>query len=168
MHRDVVDAVADLGVLVRDGVGTKAPVGRPPRFACVIRPENARRGDRDDDPAFLGRVEQMVCRQSPPAPEPNQMRSGGCEAPAARSMSACVGGGEQCRVFSARVKHVGSFNDGSRCQTRLNSHGCGEPSYQCAARSRLRTGTGSLPSPMSCRVVGALEHLAEHPLDCDA
>src|ERR1700686_2908110 len=24
----------------------------------------------------------------------------------------------------------GSFSEGSRCQTRLNSYGCGEPSYQ--------------------------------------
>src|SRR5512146_1685722 len=63
----------------------------------------------------------------------------------------------------------GSVSDGSRCHTRLNSHGCGVPSYQrCVPATPsytnlLSTGAHVLP-PSSERWMS----WPNHPLLCDA
>ena len=79
--------------------------------------------------AFVGSI-NIVCRHRPPAP--------GCHfdpVPWFRSP------GSSCQLFPPSVVRniaasstpaytvSGSLSDGSRCQTRLNSHGCGVPSY---------------------------------------
>src|SRR3989449_7765742 len=71
----------------------------------------------------------IVCRHIPPAP--------GCQ----RCPFALRSPASSCHVWPPSVERnkaasstpaytvSGSVSDGSRCQTRLNSHGCGVPSY---------------------------------------
>ena len=58
VHRDAVNAVADLGRRVGDLLGPEAAVDRPPRLAGVVGPEHARRRDGDEDPPGMARIEQ--------------------------------------------------------------------------------------------------------------
>ena len=46
-----------------------------------------------------------------------------------RPRCAAVGGAEQRGVLDAGEDSVGIVGEGSRCQTRANSHGCCVPSY---------------------------------------
>src|SRR2546425_7233751 len=63
----------------------------------------------------------------------------------------------------------GSVSDGSRCQTRLNSHGCGVPSYhRCVPgtpsyTNLLPTGSHVLPPSFERCITWP-----NQPLDCDA
>src|ERR1700724_2198872 len=63
----------------------------------------------------------------------------------------------------------GSVNDGSRCQTRLNSHGCGVPSYHWCVpgtpsyTNLLPTGSHVLPPSLERWI-----NCPNQPLDCDA
>jgi hypothetical protein len=72
----------------------------------------------------------MVCRHSPPAP--------GCQRepePCSRSPFSSCQVWPPSTVLNIAASSTpaytvsGSVSDGSRCQTRLNSHGCGVPSY---------------------------------------
>jgi hypothetical protein len=45
VHRDAVNAMADLGIRVGDVLGLQPPVDRPPRLACIVGAESARRRD---------------------------------------------------------------------------------------------------------------------------
>lgn len=63
----------------------------------------------------------------------------------------------------------GSVSDGSRCQTRANSHGCGVPSYHWCVPgtpsywNSLPTGSHVVP-PSSERWISC----PNQPMDCDA
>ena len=58
MHGNVVDAVADLGCGVGDLSGLKSAIDGPPVLASVIRSESTRRGDGDENPAWVIRIQQ--------------------------------------------------------------------------------------------------------------
>ena len=82
---------------------------------------------------------------------------------------AAVGRAEQGGVLDPGVDVSGSVSDGSRCQTRLNSQGCGVPSYHWCVpgtpsyANLLPTGSHVLP-PSSERWISC----PNQPLDCDA
>src|SRR5439155_24952073 len=58
VHRDAVDAVPNLALLVRELARPQAAVDRAPRLAAVVRAENARRRDGDDHPLWVIRVDE--------------------------------------------------------------------------------------------------------------
>src|SRR2546428_621431 len=58
VHRDAVNAVADLGSRVGYLLRPEAPVDRSPRLAGVVGPERAGRRDRDEDPLGIARVQE--------------------------------------------------------------------------------------------------------------
>src|SRR4051812_88509 len=112
----------------------------------------------------------MVCRHMPPAP--------GCQ----RLPVLCVRRpGSSCQDWPPSVVRnmaasstpantaSGSVSDGSRCQTRLNSQGCGVPSYHWwvpgtpSYVNLLSTASHVLP-PSSDRWTTC----PDQPLDCDA
>ncbi len=57
MLRDVMHAVADLGVPIRDVVRTESAIGRLPCLTAVVGPEGAGGGDGDEHPLRIGRVQ---------------------------------------------------------------------------------------------------------------
>src|SRR3954462_8386809 len=112
----------------------------------------------------------MVCRQSPPAP--------GCQRdpePCSRRPCSSVQVAPASVVLNIAASSTpattvsGSVSDGSRCQTRLNSHGCGVPSYHwcvpgtVAYSNLLPTGSPVLP-PSSDRCISC----PCQPVPCDA
>src|SRR5437879_2480551 len=58
VHRDAVNAVADLGGRVGELLGLEATVDRSPRLPGVVGPEGARRGDGYEHPFALFRIEK--------------------------------------------------------------------------------------------------------------
>ncbi len=58
VHRDAVDAVADLGRRLGNVLRPQAAVYRPPALAGIIAPERAGGRDGDEDPIRIGGVEQ--------------------------------------------------------------------------------------------------------------
>ena len=93
-----------------------------------------------------------VCRHIPPAP--------GCQCgpvPCFRSPDSssqfCPPSVERNSAASSTPAYTvsASVSEGSRCHTRLNSHGCGVPSYHWCVPARRRTQTCSPPAPTSCR-----------------
>src|SRR5437764_619684 len=112
---------------------------------------------------------RIVCSPMPPAP--------GCHlAPCwarrpGNSCHVCPPSVERNRAASSTPAYTvsGSVSDGSRCQTRLNSQGCGVPSYhRCLPGSPsytnlLPTGSHVLPPSLERCIT-----CPNHPLDCDA
>src|SRR4029077_20917871 len=80
--------------------------------------------------ALVGSM-RIVCRQSPPAPGA-QPEAESCVRRADSSAQLWPPSVDLKRAASSTPAYTvsGSVREGSRCQTRLNSHGCGEPSYQ--------------------------------------
>src|SRR5262249_56440147 len=56
VHRDAVDAVADLGIRVGDVFRMQTMVDWLPRRASVVGPEGTRGRDRDVDPLGIARI----------------------------------------------------------------------------------------------------------------
>jgi hypothetical protein len=130
MHRDAMHAVADLGV----GSGMNSErrprfIGRQEAPASSLRKTPAAEMAMKIRPGWTG-SRRIVCRPMPPAPGCQRARIRGCGGRRARASCAAVGRPEEGRVLDAGVDGVGVVSDGSRCQTRLNSHGCWVPSYQ--------------------------------------
>ena len=68
VHRQVVHAMADLGVGIRDPFGAQAAVHRPPGLARVIGPERARGRDGREDPPGPGRIQDDRVQAHPARP----------------------------------------------------------------------------------------------------
>ena len=108
VHRDVVHAVADLGVRIGDAFRLQAAVDRPPRLAAVVGAERAGRRDRDEDPLRVrgiedDRVQAHAAGARLPV-RPGAVRRAGRAAPA--QFCAAVGGAEERRVLDAGVDGV--------------------------------------------------------------
>ena len=58
VHRDAVNAVADLGIRVGNVLGLQAAVDRLPRLAGVVGAERARGRDGDEDPPRVARIQK--------------------------------------------------------------------------------------------------------------
>ncbi len=58
VHRDAVNAVADVGIRVGDILGLQSTVDRPPRLAGVVAPEHARSRAGYEDPACVVRIQK--------------------------------------------------------------------------------------------------------------
>src|SRR5580704_17816515 len=117
---------------------------------------------------FLGsRI--MVCKPMPPAP--------GCH----KSLFTSRNPGSSVQFWPPSVLRKnaasstpaytvsGSVGDGSRCQTRLNSHGCCVPSYHWCVPG-IPSYTNLLPT-VSHVLPASLERCItcpDQPLDCDA
>ena len=110
---------------------SQAAVDRLPR-SCRRRRCETRRRRRSRCRCASGslRSSRIVCRPMPPAP--------GCHLGPARGRAGRRVRARSCRrrwcgrsrrLRRRRRRCSGSVSDGSRCQTRLNSHGCCVPSY---------------------------------------
>src|SRR5882724_4790204 len=112
----------------------------------------------------------IVCKHIPPAPgchfgpEP-------CSRNPANSAQFCPPSVDRNSAASSAPAYTvsGSSGEGSKCQTRLNSQGCGVPSYHWwvpgtpSYTNLLPTGSHVLP-PSSERWISC----PNQPLDCDA
>ena len=58
MHRDPVNAVADLGSRVGEVLALQSTVDRSPRLARIVRTEGTRGGDGDEYPVRLARIQK--------------------------------------------------------------------------------------------------------------
>src|SRR5579864_5311825 len=78
---------------------------------------------------FVGSISR-VCRHNPPAPGAHEGPVF-CVRMAGSSFQVCPASVDLKRAASSTPAYTvsGSLSEGSRCHTRLNSHGCGEPSY---------------------------------------
>src|SRR5439155_7889454 len=65
VHRDAVNAVANLGIRVGDVLGLQAAVDRLPRLAGVVAAERARSRDGDKDPLGIARVQKNGVQAHP-------------------------------------------------------------------------------------------------------
>ena len=65
VHRDAVNAVADFRFRRRDALGLQSTVDRSPRRAGVVGPERARRGDGDEDPFGIARIQKNRVQAQP-------------------------------------------------------------------------------------------------------
>jgi hypothetical protein len=98
------------------------------------RAERASGRDRDKHPLRVRRVEKNRVQ-----PQPAGAGRHVAPVPCLRSPASSLhvwprSWSEQRGVFDPAYTVSGSVSDGSKCQTRLNSHGCGVPSYHCACR----------------------------------
>ena len=131
VHRDAVDAVADLGVRIGDVLGLQPAVDRPPGLAAVVGAKRAGGRDRDEDAFRVRRDRGGSCAA------PCRRRRASTAVPSrgrgARAVPATSGRRRSCgtarRPRRPRRPCRDRCSDGSRCQTRLNSQGCGVPSY---------------------------------------
>src|SRR5438309_9859939 len=117
----------------------------------------------------LLRSSMMVCKHIPPAPGchrlPFTSRS------PASSCQVCPPLPDRNKAASSIPAYTvsGSVSDGSRCQTRLNSQGCGVPSYHWwvpgtpSYTNLLPTGSHVLPPSLERWI-----NCPYQPLDCDA
>src|SRR6267142_1748577 len=73
----------------------------------------------------------MVCRQRPPAPGAQPLADSWVRRPGS-SVHVLAPSVDLKKAASSTPAYTvsGSLSEGSRCQTRLNSQGCGDPSYQ--------------------------------------
>src|ERR1700676_4972792 len=113
---------------------------------------------------------RMVCRHNPPAPGCQRGPEPWPRSPES-SCQVCPASVERNNAASSTPAYTvsGSVRDGSRCQTRLNSQGCGVPSYRyCVPGTPSYTNllpTGSHVWPPSFeRWITCPDQL----LDCDA
>src|SRR5713101_101052 len=58
VHLDAMNAMADLGVRVRDVLGLKSAVDGAPRLAGIVGPEHARSHHCDEEPTSVGRIQK--------------------------------------------------------------------------------------------------------------
>src|SRR5207237_2458912 len=65
VHRDAVDAMADLALLVGKLAGAQALVDRAPRLAAVVGAEGSRGRDGDDDALRIVGVDQDRVQAEP-------------------------------------------------------------------------------------------------------
>src|SRR5579883_203210 len=85
-------------------------------------------------PAFDGSI-TMVCSPIPPAPGCQRLPVEWLRSPGSSCQLAPPSVERNMAASSTPANTVsGSVSEGSRCQTRLNSHGCGVPSYQWCVR----------------------------------
>jgi hypothetical protein len=169
VHGDAVHAVADLGVGSGIVVGVQAAVDRLPGRAAVVGAEGAGRRDGDEEALRIARVEQDgVQAHAAGAGLPDAGRTTVAQAGSSCQVAPPSVRAEQGGVLDAGVDRVGSVSDGSRCQTRLNSHGCCVPSYHWCVPGRRRSELVAdrrpgLP-PSSERWIS----WPNQPLDCEA
>src|SRR5689334_545281 len=112
----------------------------------------------------------IVCRHMPPAPGAHS-EAVLCSRRAGSSAQLLPPSLDSKRAASSTPAYrwSGSSSEGSKCQTRLNSHGCGEPSYHLCVpgapsyRNWLPTVSHVLP-PSSDWCITCPNQL----LDCDA
>src|SRR6202030_2826332 len=113
---------------------------------------------------------RIVCRHIPPAP--------GCQDGPDSWLRSLGSSCQLCPPSSVRNSPAsstpayttsGSSSDGSRCQTRANSHGCGVPSYHWwvpgvpSYTNLFPTGSQVLPPSLDRCII-----CPNQPLDCDA
>src|SRR5437660_9870069 len=112
----------------------------------------------------------IVWRHIPPAPGAHSAAVLWVRKPGS-SLQVLPPSGDSNRAASSTPAYTfsGSLREGSRCHTRLNSHGCGEPSYHLCVpvapseRSWLPAASHALP-PSSAR----WSTWPNQPLDCRA
>src|SRR5260370_20345159 len=110
---------------------------RKPRFAGChdLPPSSVRKTPADEIAPYirsclLGSI-RMVCRHRPPAPGAQVADVSWVRRPGSSAQVWPASSDLKMAASSTPAYTVsGSFSDGSRCQTRLNSYGWGEPSYQ--------------------------------------
>src|SRR5260370_32299223 len=108
VHGDVVYAVADLGILVRDILRPQSTVDRLPALAAIVGAESARRRDRDVNSLRVDRIENNGVQT-------HAARAGlplGSSAVTAQSREfppvlSAVGGAEDSSVFHSGINRVG-------------------------------------------------------------
>ena len=107
VHRDAMDAMADLGGRIGDVLGPKPPVDGPPSLAAVVGAERTRRGNGDEYPLRVARIQKNRV-QAHPAGARLPVGSGAVAAQTREFLprSAAVGRTEQCGVFHAGVDGV--------------------------------------------------------------
>src|SRR3984885_9346812 len=112
----------------------------------------------------------IVCRHIPPAPGCHEDPVPCLRSPESSSQ-VCAPSVERNNAASSTPAYTvsGSVSDGSRCHTRLNSHGCGVSSYHLCVpgmpsyTNLFPTGSHDLP-PSFDRWISC----PNHPLDCEA
>src|SRR5207245_6936084 len=103
VHRDAVNAVADLGIRVGYVLGLQSLVDRPPRLAGVVGTEGARSRDGDVHPLGVARIEKDRVQTHPTgAWLPAGPRA---VAPQSRELSPCL-------PAVSRAKYGSVFNPG--------------------------------------------------------
>ena len=107
MHRDAMNAVADLGSRIGNVKRMQAAVDRLPSLAAVIGAKRARRGDRDKDSFRVTWIENDGV-QAHPARARLPLRSGAVAAQSRKLLPrlTAVGRAEQSRVFNTGIDCV--------------------------------------------------------------
>ena len=107
MHRDAVNAVADLGVRVGNLFGPQSAVDRLPGLAGVVAPERARCRDGDEDPSGLARIEEDRVQAHAAGAWLPKVTLGAAQSGKFLPGLAAVHGAEQGGVFRAGVDGIG-------------------------------------------------------------
>ena len=165
VHRDPVNAVPDLPVLVRQLTRAQPAVDREPSLAAVVGAKGAGRRDRDEHSLrIVGVDEDRVQAQPARAGLPLGARRMISKTRQLLPCLASVDGAEERRVFDAGVHRVGIS------QRRLEVPDAGElPGVLCAVVPLMRAGdavVGELVAdgfPRRTPVVRALDDLAMPP-----
>ena len=107
-HGDVVNAVADFGVLVGNILGPQSAVNRLPAFASVVTAEGARCGDGDPHPLRIAGVKNNGMQAHAACPR-LPFGAGAVAAQAGKffPILAAVGRAEDGGVFHAGVDRIG-------------------------------------------------------------
>ncbi len=143
-------------------------VDRLPGLAAIVGAERARRRNRDRTCASGSSDRERWCA-GPCRPRPaSTLAASGRASPAVPASSAAIGALEEGRILHARIDRLRIVSEGSRCQTRLNSHGCGVPSYHWCCPAALVGELVAYRLPRLAAVVGALNDLPEPATDCEA
>src|SRR5260370_31611382 len=108
VHGDVVYAVADLGMRVRDILRPKSRVDRLPGLAAIVGAESARRRDRDVNSLRIARIENDGV-QTHAARTRLPLGSSAVTAQAGEFLPvlSAVGGAEDSSVFHSGINRVG-------------------------------------------------------------
>ena len=107
MHRDAVNAVADLGCRVGDVFGLQPSVDRTPCHPGVVGAEGARGRDGDEDPSGVARIHDDRVQTHSPSPWlPAGPRAMASQAGEFLPGLSAVGRAEQGRVFHPGVDGI--------------------------------------------------------------
>src|SRR5580698_6229584 len=107
VHRYMVNAMADLGVRVRNVGGAQATVDRLPRRAAIVRSERASRRDGDEHSDRVLRIQNNRV-QAQPAGAGLPQRPGAVATESRNFMPgmSAIRRAEQCRIFYSGIDFV--------------------------------------------------------------
>src|SRR5208337_5314889 len=104
VHGDMVNAMADLGIGVRNVLGLQSFVDRFPGGASVVGAEGTGSRDRDDDPSRIARIENDGVQAHPTGARlPHGTRAMATKSGEFVPTVPTVSGAEDGRVFHPRI-----------------------------------------------------------------